>query len=84
MAELIRSPLDYTVPTMNHAMDSIECHVTNNVSGVSPEFDGEFLARLRKAKSWQVLTKFVDAELSRRVELSRMLGGHLLGEIISQ
>ena len=51
---------------------------------ISPEFSGDFLTRLRKAKSFHVLTKFVDAELTRRVELSRMLGGYLLGDIISQ
>ena len=65
-------------------MGNIECHVTNNVTGVSPAFTGELLTRLLKAKSWYKLIKYVDPELTRRVEVSRLLGGRLLGEIITQ
>ena len=33
MAELINSPIEYTIETMSHVMDSIECHVSNNKTG---------------------------------------------------
>ena len=64
MAKFQNSRGGYSIRTMPATMDNVECHLANNVSGLPPEFHGEFLARLRQAENWYRLTQFVDAELS--------------------
>ena len=66
---------------LNFAKPLVYC----NYSGkVPPEFSGEYLARLRKGAGIGMLTLFTDPEFQRRIEVSRMQGGVLLGDIISQ
>ena len=46
--------------------------------------DEKFLARLRQAAAFGMMSLFTDMEKARRIEVSRLQGGVLLGDILSQ
>ena len=46
--------------------------------------DEKFLTRLRQAAAFGMMSLFTDMEKARRIEVSRLQGGVLLGDILSQ
>ena len=44
--------------------------------------DEKFLARLRQAAAFGMMSLFTDMEKARRIEVSRLQGGVLLGDIL--
>ena len=72
------------IETSSKVIDAVECHIANGKRNSLPEeIDDNFVEILEQIRNYQILTKFTDLELERRVELSRMLGGKLLGDILS-
>ena len=100
LGELGKSEEPLKVHTMWPVIDSIDCHIANDMDGklfifyYYSEFWREFLAiegvtpellatwRWLAAKGMESL--FTDLEQERRVEVSRMNGGVLLGDVLSQ
>lgn len=83
LGELGKSEEPLKVHTMWPVIDSIDCHIANNldeIDGVTPEL----LATWRWLAAKGMESLFTDLEQEKRVEVSRMNGGVLLGDVLSQ
>lgn len=83
LTELGKSDIPLKVHTMWPVIDSIDCHVANGL----PDIDGvtdELLNTWRYLAAKGMETLFTDLEYKRRVEVSRLNGGLLLGDVVTK
>lgn len=74
------------IEEIGHIMDSVECSLANGKSETLPKElrSGDFLKTMQYLRNLQILTKFTDLEKQRREEVSRLMGGHLLSDILKK
>jgi len=86
MAELLNDTTEYNLNNMWTIFDNVDCHKYNNFTETVPAelLSGPLYDRLTVAAGLAMKTLFTDIEGNRRIELSRMQGGVLLGDILEQ
>lgn len=76
-------PMELTVNNMWEVADSIDCHIANYLNDIEG-YSEEDLSNWRYIAAKGMENLFTDLEHDRRVEISRLNGGNLLGDIITQ
>ena len=86
LSDLMGLEKNLKIEEIGHIMDSVECSLANGESETLPEElrSGDFLKTMQYLRNLQILTKFTDLEKKRREEVSRLMGGHLLSDILKK